>query len=99
MPSVQAIGVKLCPAPTHFTRVPLAAASFTMPTSSPSLRGFRTEAGAHCWLPAQFDHDVRPFMLTPVNLAVRLTPPRPACLPPGAGGADALGSTHDPALG
>jgi hypothetical protein len=69
---VQAIGVKLCPAPMHFTRCPAAAASWTMATSSPSVDGRRIEVGAHDWLPAQFVHDVRSFMLTDGNLAARL---------------------------
>ena len=61
---MQAIGVKLCPAPTHFTRVPLAAASFTRATSSASVVGRRMAVGAQDWLPAQFVHEVRSFMLT-----------------------------------
>ena len=61
---MHAIGVKLWPAPTHFTRVPAAAASFTIATSSSSLVGRRMAVGAQDWFPAQLVQDVRPFMLT-----------------------------------
>src|SRR5688572_18933951 len=82
-PSVQAIDVKEWPAPTHFTRCPDRTASTTMRTSSASLVGRRMEAGAHTWLPAQFDHEDRSFMLTRRNLAVGLAPPSPRGHPPG----------------
>ena len=66
-PSVQAIGVKLWPAPTHFTRVPAAAATRTRATSSASEVGRRMAVGAHDWLPAQFVQEVRSFRLTPAT--------------------------------
>ena len=58
------MGVKLWPAPMHFTRVPPAAASFTIATSSSSLVGRRMVVGAQDWFPAQFVQVARPFMLT-----------------------------------
>ena len=61
---MHAIGVKLCPAPTHLTLVPAAAALLTRATSSPSEVGRRMAVGAQDWLPAQFVHEVRSFMLT-----------------------------------
>ena len=61
---MHAIGVKLWPAPTHFTRVPVAAACLTIATSSSSWSGRRMAVGAQDWLPAQFVQEVRPFIVT-----------------------------------
>ena len=61
------MGVKLWPAPTHFTRVPVAAACLTIATSSSSLLGRRMADGAQDWLPAQLVQDVRPFIVTPAT--------------------------------
>ena len=73
---MHAIGVKLCPAPTHFTRLPAAAAPCTIATSSASLVGRRTSAGAQLWFPAQFVHDGAALHAHGRNLAVGLPPPR-----------------------
>ena len=74
---MHAMGVKLCPAPTHFTRTPAVAASCTIAISSASLVGRRIDVGAQVWFPAQFVHAVRSFMLTQPTLVTRLLRPTP----------------------
>src|SRR4051812_4085505 len=72
------MSVKEWPGPTTFTRRPAASARLTRSTSSPSVAGCSTIAGAHRWLPAQFDQTA------PAGRATR-------ALPLGLEGLDQLG--------
>ena len=77
-PSVQAMPVNECPAPTTLTVCPARFARRTASTTSSSLVGVSTAAGLHCWLRPQLRQRARSRIGN--TLGAPAKPQRPAQL-------------------